>query len=105
MSHDGPIPLDLDLEVRRLFQASPEALFVVRAGRIEGVNARLVDLLGSDPTGAAVRDLIPEWRDDPSAAVPYEAALMCPDGDPFPVEIRVGPANDGAMVVSVRDAR
>ncbi len=105
MSHDGPTSLDLDLEFRRLFHASPEALFVVRGGRIESVNARLVTLLGSDPTDAAVDDLIPEWREDPDRAVPYEASLLCHEGDPLPVEIRVGPLDDEGAVVSVRDAR
>jgi len=105
MSLESAAPLDLGLEAERLFQASPEALFVLRADRIEAVNARFVELLGADPTGDGVRAVIPEWRDGASVATPFEAELCCPEGSTLAVEIRVRPTDGERQIVSVRDAR
>ena len=105
MSLEGAAPLDLGLEEERLFQASPEALFVLRADRIEAVNARFVELLGADSTGDDVSAVIPQWRDGASATTPFEAELCCPEGSTLAVEIRVRPIDDGRQIVSVRDAR
>jgi diguanylate cyclase (GGDEF)-like protein/PAS domain S-box-containing protein len=103
--HEGSTPLDVGLEVERLFQASPEAQFVLRSGRIEAVNDRFVELLGSDPTGAHVREIIPDWGDGAADAATFEAELVCPDGGRLAVETRVRPFDDGWSVASVRDAR
>ncbi len=105
VSHEGSTPLGLGFEAGRLFQASPEALLVLRSGRIEVVNDRLVELLGQDPTGADVREAIYGWREGTSATVPFEAALRCSEGSTLAVEVRVRPLDDGRSVVSVRDAR
>ena len=105
MWHERSTPLESSLEAGRLFQSSPEALLVLRSGRIEAVNDRLVELLGQDPTGADVHEAIHGWRDGTSATVPFEAALCCPEGLQLAVEIRVRRLDDERSVVSVRDAR
>jgi len=114
--HEGSTPLELGFEMEALFQASPEALFVLRADRIELVNDRFIELLGHDPTGDDVRQTIRDWRDGTSATTRFEAALRCSEDSTLPVEIRVQPLDDDdddddgggdgeRSVVSVRDAR
>ncbi len=105
MSGDGSAPLDLGLETARLFEASPEASFVVDGSRIEAVNERFVEMLGHDPTGGEVRATIPHWREGRLAETPFEAELRCPGGGGLPVEVRVRALDGERAVVSVRDAR
>ena len=105
MSGDSSAPLELGFEGTRLFDASPEASFVLRGDRIEAVNERFVEMLGHDPSGGDVRETIPDWREGPAASVPYEAALRCPQGDALPVEVRVRALDGERAVVAVRDAR
>ena len=105
MSGDGSAPLDLGFETARLFEASPEASFVVDGSRIEAVNERFVEMLGHDPTGGEVRATIPHWREGRLAETPFEAELRCPGGGGLPVEVRVRALDGERAVVSVRDAR
>jgi PAS domain-containing protein len=49
------------VEVERLFVAAPEALLVVREHRIELANDQAVALLGCDPVGLDIHEVIPEW--------------------------------------------
>jgi diguanylate cyclase (GGDEF)-like protein/PAS domain S-box-containing protein len=105
VTHDGPVPLDAGLDAGRLFEASPEAMFVVRDDRVEAANERLVDLLGHDPTGTDVRGLLEGWRDDRDHGRDFEATARCSSGEGLPVEVRVGAIGDGLRAVSVRDAR
>jgi diguanylate cyclase (GGDEF)-like protein/PAS domain S-box-containing protein len=105
MSTEGSAPLGLGLEGARLFEASPEALFVLRGSRIEAVNERFVEMLGHDPTGGDVRETVPDWRDDRPAETPFEAELRCPEGSSLPVEVRMRPLDEGGTVVALRDAR
>ena len=96
--HDGQAPVALSLEVGRLFEAFPEASFVLGDGRIEWVNERLVQLLGHDPTGSDVKATIPDWREGLDAEVPFEASLRCPGGGSLPVELRArAPSGDGRV--------
>ena len=87
-----------------LFRLAPEALLVVRGDTIEGGNDRACELIGRDPAGAAVRDLVPDWRVGAELAVPFEATLRRSDRE-LPVELRVRSLDDGAVLVSLRDAR
>jgi diguanylate cyclase (GGDEF)-like protein/PAS domain S-box-containing protein len=105
MTADGTARFDLGFDHARLFEASPEASFVVHGSRIEAVNERFVEMLGHDPTSGDVRETIPDWREGLSVTVPYEAALRCPEGDALPVEVRVRVLDDDLTVVAVRDAR
>ncbi len=105
MSGDGSAPLDLGFETARLFEASPEASFLVDGSRIEAVNERFVEMLGHDPTGGEVRATIPHWREGHLAGTPFEAELRCPGGGGLPVEVRVRALDGERAVVSVRDAR
>ncbi len=105
VTHDGQAPVALSLEVGRLFEAFPEASFVVGEGRIEWVNERLVQLLGHDPTGSDVVATIPDWREGLDAEVPFEASLLCPGGGCLPVELRTRALGGGRTIVAVRDAR
>jgi diguanylate cyclase (GGDEF)-like protein/PAS domain S-box-containing protein len=89
----------------RLFTAAPEALFVLRGGRIERANHRMADLARRDTGGLPLRELVADWREPPDDAVPFEATLATGDGGELPVEIRVGGLGDGRSLVSVRDAR
>jgi diguanylate cyclase (GGDEF)-like protein/PAS domain S-box-containing protein len=105
MSGEGSTPSHLGLDEARLFEASPEASFVVHGSLIEVVNERFVEMLGHDPTGCDVRETIPDWREGRSLAAPYEAALRCPEGDALAVEVRMRALDDDRAVVAVRDAR
>ena len=105
MSGEGSAPPDLGFDDARLFEASPEASFVLHGSRIEAVNERFVEMLGHDPTGGDVHETIPDWREGSSAGPPYEADLRCPHGDALPVEVRVRALDDDRTVVAVRDAR
>ena len=80
MSGEGSVPFGLGVEDARLFEASPEASFVVRGSRIEAVNERFVEMLGHDPTGGEVRETIPEWREGFAAETPFEADLRSAPG-------------------------
>ncbi|MGZ8579830.1 MAG: putative bifunctional diguanylate cyclase/phosphodiesterase [Actinomycetota bacterium] len=102
---DGSAPVDMSLEAGRLFEAFPEAAFVLGDGRIEWVNERLVQLLGHDPTGSDVEATIPDWREGLDAEVPFEASLRCPSGSSLPVELRPRSLGGDRAIVSVRDAR
>jgi diguanylate cyclase (GGDEF)-like protein/PAS domain S-box-containing protein len=96
---------DAALGADALFAAAPEALLVLRADVVEGANARAVELLGGDPTGTPIRDLVPGWRDRGEDAAPFEAQLDRPGAVPLPVEIRIGRSDAGTTVVAIRDAR
>ncbi|HEX6130152.1 MAG TPA: PAS domain-containing protein, partial [Actinomycetota bacterium] len=87
MLKDDPRTTDVGLDPERLFQASPEAVVVLRDGVIVRATDRMAALLGADPTGAPIRDLVPDWRDGPDAAVPYDATLDAPDGSTLSVEV------------------
>jgi diguanylate cyclase (GGDEF)-like protein/PAS domain S-box-containing protein len=102
---DDPALFVASPDEARLFSAFPEACFVLRDGRIELVNDRLVELLGRDPVGAGIGDVIVEWREGSVVSTPYEATLRCPGGGTLPVEVRWRSLDAERVVVSVRDAR
>jgi diguanylate cyclase (GGDEF)-like protein/PAS domain S-box-containing protein len=102
---DDPRTTDVGLDPERLFQASPEAVVVLRDGVIVRATDRMAALLGADPTGAPIRDVVPDWRDGPDAAVPYDATLRAPDGSTLSVEVRLEPLDERSAVASIRDAR
>jgi diguanylate cyclase (GGDEF)-like protein/PAS domain S-box-containing protein len=88
-----------------LFEAAPEALLVVVDGEVTNANAAAVELIGADPVGRAVTDLLPGWSGavDP---MPEDAELRRnADDEPLPVEVRARVAADTSVVVSIRDAR
>jgi hypothetical protein len=101
---DQPGPLFAALDPARLFSAGPEALFVLRDGRVECLTGRAIELVGRDPTGTHIRDSIPGWREQGDDSVPFEAVLRSARGE-LPVEIRVRTLDNDAVVASIRDAR
>jgi diguanylate cyclase (GGDEF)-like protein/PAS domain S-box-containing protein len=104
MAVEHPPSLEAGVDGTNLFSVAPEALFVLRGGRIVLANGRLVELVGADPTGADVGSWIRDWREPTPEASPYEATLRCEDGSELPIEVRTAWAGD-AVVVGVRDAR
>ncbi len=103
MLEDPLGPLYAALDPARLFAAGPEALFVLRDGRVECVSARAIELVGHDLTGTPIRDSVSGWRDDDTAE-PFEAVLHRTDGD-LPIQVRVRALDLGVLVASIRDAR
>jgi diguanylate cyclase (GGDEF)-like protein/PAS domain S-box-containing protein len=101
---DQPGPLFAALDPARLFSAGPEALFVLRDGRVECLSGRAIELVGRDLMGTQIRDSIPDWREHGDDSVPFEAVLNGAHGE-LPVEIRVRALDNGAVVASIRDAR
>ena len=95
---------DALVDPAQLFAAGPEALLVVREGRIACANDRALDLVGRPIVGLDLAEVIPDWRVSPDDAVPFEAMLRCADGE-LAVEVRVRELEDGVMVASLRDAR
>ena len=95
---------DALVDPAQLFAAGPEALLVVREGRIACANERALDLVGRPIAGLDLAEVIPDWRAAPDDAVPFEAMLRCADGE-LAVEVRVRELEDGVTVASLRDAR
>jgi diguanylate cyclase (GGDEF)-like protein/PAS domain S-box-containing protein len=104
LRHD-PDSFDAALEPDRLFAAAPEALLVLRGGGIVHANDRAAELLGRDPVGLKIRDLIPAWRDRSDDSAPFEAELTRPGAPALPVEVRVRRLDTDAAIVAIRDAR
>jgi diguanylate cyclase (GGDEF)-like protein/PAS domain S-box-containing protein len=96
---------DAGLDPAGLFQAAPEALFVLRADRIVLVNERMVMLLGWDPTGMYVREAFPDWRAPAEDQTPFDATLRMEQGHDLPVQVRIRKVAEGHSIVAVRDAR
>jgi diguanylate cyclase (GGDEF)-like protein/PAS domain S-box-containing protein len=88
----------------RLFAAAPEALLVLRGTTVELANERAVALLGVDPTGRQVDELIPGWVEGANAAVPFETTLRTAD-EGLAGEVRVQRLDDTRSIVAIRDAR
>jgi diguanylate cyclase (GGDEF)-like protein/PAS domain S-box-containing protein len=93
------------LATERFFAAAPEALLVLRGTLIEVANDRAIALLGSDPRGHEVLDVIPGWLEGADGAVPFEATIRRPAGDELAGEVRVQRVDDAMSVVAIRDAR
>ncbi len=74
-------------------------------GRVEAANEGACSLLGLDPAGLPIGDVVPDWRQPPEDEVPFEAMLRRADGAELPVEVRVRRLDDRQVVVSIRDAR
>ena len=83
-----------------LFDAAPEALAVVIDGEVAQANAQFRAVLGRDPVGEMIDQLIDGWVVTTEA---FDAVLATTAG-PLPVEVRAAAAGDGS-VVSIRDAR
>ena len=95
---------DALVDPAQLFAAGPEALLVVREGRIACANERALDLVGRPIAGLDLHEVIPDWRAAPDDAVPFEAMLRCAEGE-LAIEVRVRELEDGVTVASLRDAR
>jgi len=93
------------LDPKRLFVAAPEALFVVHDHRIELANDTALALLGCDPTGLDVHDVIPEWIEGADAGLPFEVSLRSPTGGELAGEVRVRRLDVSTAIVAIRDAR
>jgi diguanylate cyclase (GGDEF)-like protein/PAS domain S-box-containing protein len=93
------------LGAERLFAAAPEALFVVRDHRIEFANDQAVTLLGYDPAGHDVLEVIPDWVEGADAGIPFEARLRSPAGGELAGEVRVRRLGSSTAIVAIRDAR
>jgi diguanylate cyclase (GGDEF)-like protein/PAS domain S-box-containing protein len=87
-----------------LFRAAPEALFVLRGDDVSLANEHGAELVGRDPSGSRVDELILGWSDH-AASEAFEAALTRDDGSTLPVEVRIRAVEDGVSIVAVRDAR
>jgi diguanylate cyclase (GGDEF)-like protein/PAS domain S-box-containing protein len=105
VKHDDPVLSPAVVDRIRLFEAAPEGLFVLRGSDIEVANQRMIELIGADPAGTPVRELLPDWREGTDAAVPFEASLRTADDRELPVEVRVSVLGPDEAVVAVRDAR
>jgi diguanylate cyclase (GGDEF)-like protein/PAS domain S-box-containing protein len=92
------------LDPGRLFVAAPEALFVLRGDLIALANDRMVAMVGRDPTGLGVRDVIPDWRSGADGTVPFDATLVGRDRNDLPVQVRVHRLDADEAIVAVRDA-
>src|SRR3990172_241440 len=97
---------DVGLDPGRLFEAAPEALFVLRAGRVVLVNEWMLYLMGWDLTGMSVREAFPDWRAPAEDQTPFDATLRMEQGYDLPVQVRIRRSADGDhSIVAVRDAR
>ena len=105
MLRHEPGSLDAALGADRLFAAAPEALFVLRGNDIALANERGTELVGRDPSGSPIADLVSGWGDHGGAEDPFEAMLTREDGSALPVEVRVRRLGDEAGIVAIRDAR
>lgn len=90
---------------RALFERAPEALLVVRDGLVERTNDRARELIGLDPSGSPIRETVPDWRGPLDGEVPFDALVRRVGHDDLPVQVRVRACEDGAQIVSLRDAR
>ena len=105
MRVDEPPAAGLDERTDALFALAPEALVVLRDDVIERANGSACSIVGSDPTGRPIRDVIPDWRDPPDDQVPFDATLRREGSEDLPVEVRATALPDGSSIVSLRDAR
>jgi diguanylate cyclase (GGDEF)-like protein/PAS domain S-box-containing protein len=106
MLRHEPGSLDEALGADRLFAAAPEALLVVRAELVTQANERAVELIGHDPAGASIHDLLLGWAAHSHAETAFEDSLPRGSGSPaLPVEVRVRQLGDEVWLASVRDAR
>ncbi len=105
MVEKEPRPSVTDIDGERLFEAAPEALFVVRGDRIELANDQTSAFLGCDPVGLDVHEVIPGWVEGADAGVPFEASLRSPVGGELPGEVRVRRLDPTTSIVAIRDAR
>jgi diguanylate cyclase (GGDEF)-like protein/PAS domain S-box-containing protein len=87
-----------------LFDAAPEAMLVVCGDTIQAANARARAITGRPLAGSRVLDSLPQWRVEPLPTKPFETDLRGADGD-LPVQVRIAALDDGALLVSLRDAR
>jgi diguanylate cyclase (GGDEF)-like protein/PAS domain S-box-containing protein len=101
---DEPQPLISHPGAEGLFDAAPEALLLVVGDHVVAANATALEIVGSDPIGAAVTDLLRGWTGIDSGS-PVDAELVRGTQDALPVEVRTRANADGGLVVSLRDAR
>ena len=99
------IRIEATIDPARLFAAGPEAMLVLRAGRVACANERADELAGRDLSELDVREVFPDWPEEPDDAVPFETTLVRPDGAELPVEIRMRRLAADLVVASIRDAR
>ena len=94
------------LDADGLLRAAPEALLLVQDGVVTWANDRATSLVGADPSGRPVAELVSGWRGTPEDAVPFDAAIVASQGE-LPVEVRVSPVGPDAtsVIVAIRDAR
>jgi diguanylate cyclase (GGDEF)-like protein/PAS domain S-box-containing protein len=88
----------------QLFDAAPEALLVILDEHIVTANACAIELIGADPSGTAVRDLVRGWSGADHSS-PLDAELVRAGLDDLAVEVRTRTTAHGALVLSLRDAR
>jgi diguanylate cyclase (GGDEF)-like protein/PAS domain S-box-containing protein len=83
-----------------LLAAVPEAVLAVRKDAVIFANARAIALIGSDPSGTPIHDLLLGWAGEDGEAMCRRA-----DGD-LRVDVRVGPAgeDDAFTLLTLRDA-
>jgi diguanylate cyclase (GGDEF)-like protein/PAS domain S-box-containing protein len=106
MPRHDPGSLDEAVGAGRLFAVAPEALLVVRDGIATQANEAAVELVGRDPTGGSIDDLLPGWAAHAGSEAPFEDVLARGSGSPaLPVEVRVRQLDGGVALASVRDAR
>ena len=87
-----------------LFLAAPEALLVAVDDGVVAANPAAVELIGGDPVGRSLAEVIRGWPGDDPAS-PLDAMLVRTDREELPIEVRAREGADGGVVVSVRDAR
>jgi diguanylate cyclase (GGDEF)-like protein/PAS domain S-box-containing protein len=106
MLRHEPGSVDAALGADRLFAAAPEALLVVRGEVVTQANERAVELIGHDPSGDPIHDLLLGWAAHAQTEAAFEDVLpRADDTQPLPVEVRVRQLGDGVALAAVRDAR
>ena len=89
----------------RLLAAAPEALLVLRRNDIVFANERAGQLIGRDPAGSALGDVLADPTGPLATDGPFESVLTRDDGTALPVEVRVRRLDAESSIVAIRDAR
>jgi len=98
---------DVGVDIASILTALPEAVVVVRGEVVRYANQRAQLLIGSNPVGHHVGDVIRGWNAPGGSSAVFEGTLEH-EGGTLPVQVRVTTLEDAGgplVVASLRDAR